>query len=252
MNAPRFLMMMAVLLAGCASSGNDGQGSSQRVRDIASAHTELAAAYFESKQFAVALQELGVALQADPNYAPAYNLRGLLRMELHEDEQAEADFRKSLKLDATSSEAHNNFGWFLCQRGRAGESIAQFQEALKNPLYATPEVAYANAGLCSIEAGDLAQGESFLQRALIMRPDMPQALQGLAELNYRRGNFTVAKNYLGHLLATTPDLSAEQLWLAARIEHEVGDTEAEASYIVQLIKRFPDSPQAKLARGGAR
>lgn len=252
MNARLILMTVAALLAGCATTGEDGQSSSQRARNIASVHTELAAAYFERKQFAVALQELGVALQADPSYAPGYNLRGLLRMELHEDEQAEADFRKSLKLDAASSEARNNYGWFLCQRGRAKESIAQFQEALNNPLYATPEVAYANAGLCSIQAGEQAQAERFLQRALIMRPDMPQALQGLAELNFVRGDFGQAKNYLGHLLAANPDLNAEQLWLAVRIEHQVGDANAEASYALQLTKRFPDSPQARWAQGGAR
>lgn len=252
MNARLILLTVAVLLAACASPGEDGQSRSQRARNIASVHTELAAAYFERKQFAVALQELGVALQADPTYAPAYNLRGLLRMELKEDEQAEADFRKSLKLDATSSEAHNNFGWFLCQRRRAQESIAEFQEALKNPLYATPEVAYANAGLCSIQAGELAQGERFLQRALIMRPEMPQALQGLAELNLVRGNFAQAKNYLGHLLAANPDLNAEQLWLAVRIERQMGDVNAEASYALQLTKRFPDSPEARWVQGGAR
>ena len=62
-------------------------------------------------------------MQANNSYAPAYNVRGLIRMALHEDEQAEADFRHSLKLEPENSETHNNFGWFLCQRGHEKDSV---------------------------------------------------------------------------------------------------------------------------------
>src|SRR3970040_25586 len=135
------LLVIVSLLAGCASSGGGSAGTPQpvasRAQAIAKIHTELASAYYERTQYGVALQEIGVAMQADANYAPAYNVRALLRMALREDEQADADFRRSLQLNGMSSETHNNYGWFLCQRGREKESLRQFQEALKNPLYET-------------------------------------------------------------------------------------------------------------------
>ena len=104
--------------------------------------------YITGNQYSVALDELKFALSMDSRYAPAYGVRGLVHMSLLEDNKAEEDFERSLDLDASDSGTRNNYGWFLCQRGREKESMAQFMEAMKNPLYATPEKAYLNAGIC--------------------------------------------------------------------------------------------------------
>jgi type IV pilus assembly protein PilF len=238
--------MLFAVLSGCATS----REPDERARNIAKVHTELAAAYFERKQFAVALQEVGVAMQADPTYAPVYNLSGLIRMELREDEQAEADFQRGMKLEPDNSEMHNNYGWFLCQRGREKESIQHFLTALKNPLYATPEMAYANAGICTRKMGDLQAAESYLQRALILHPDMPDALYGLADVSYARADYQSAKAYFLRFQQVEQDFSAEQLWLAVRIERKMHDRNSEASYAMQLRKRFPDSREAQLLQMG--
>ncbi len=240
------LLMLFVALSGCATSSEPDE----RARNIAKVHTELAAAYFERKQYAVALQEVGVAMQVDPTYAPVYNLSGLIRMALREDEQAEADFSRGMKLEPDNSEMHNNYGWFLCQRGREKESIQHFLTALKNPLYATPETAYANAGICTRKTGDLQMAESYLQRALILHPDMSDALYGLADVSYAKGDYASAKAYFLRFQQVEQDLSAEQLWLAVRIERKMHDRNSEASYAMQLKKRFPDSREAQLLQMG--
>ena len=129
--------------AGCSTqSGGGSAGTPQQVTTRAQAsariHTELAAKYYELGQLGIALEELQTALQSEPDYAPAFNLRGLVRMELREYQQADEDFRHSLRLDSTDAEAHNNYGWFLCQRGKEKDGIAHFIAAVKNPLYQTP------------------------------------------------------------------------------------------------------------------
>ncbi len=242
--------VLLLTLAGCATAGNDGESGAQHAINSAKVHTELAASYFERMQYAVALQEVGVALLAHDAYAPAYNVRGLIRMALHEDDAAEADFRRSLKLEPGNSDTHNNFGWFLCQRGRYQESVQQFQEALKNPLYATPELAYANAGICSGKGGDAKAAESYLQRALILHPDMPQALFGLADAAFAGGDYAKAKSWFLRYQQTGAELNAEQLWLAVRIERKMRDHNSEASYALQLGKRFPESREAQLLQAG--
>ncbi|MDD4911817.1 MAG: type IV pilus biogenesis/stability protein PilW [Sideroxydans sp.] len=245
-----YVALLMIMLAGCATKNADEQTVSEKARNIAISHTELSAAYFGRLQYATALQEIGVALRADPTYSPAYNVSGLIRMALHEDELAESDFLHSIKLDKTSPESRNNYGWFLCQRGRAKESVPQFLEALKNPLYQTPEVAYSNAGVCAFKAGDVAQAESYLQRALILQPGMSMALYGFAELHFSKGNFAHAKSYFIRFQQNVQDLNAEQLWLAIRIERKMHDANSEASYILQLGKRFPDSPEFQLSQMG--
>lgn len=248
------LIFVAMLLAGCASSGGGSAGTPQldksRAQASARMHTELAASYYERTQYAIALQEIDVALKADANYAPAYTVRAMVRMELREDDLAEADFRRSLEADDANSETRNNYGWFLCQRGRAKESISQFQAALKNPLYATPEMAYVNLGVCSKKAGLMREAESNLQRALVMRPGMPEALYGLADWSYDSGDYAGAKAYFLRFSQAIGELTAEQLWLGVRIERKMRDRNSEASYTLQLRKRFPLSRETQLLSQG--
>ena len=80
-----------VLLAGCANSAGVSSatnGKSDIVtesdepenRRRARIRLELASGYFEQGQTNVALDELKQALVADPGFADAYNLRGLVYM----------------------------------------------------------------------------------------------------------------------------------------------------------------------------
>jgi len=45
-------------------------------------------------------------------------------------------------------------------------------------------------------------------------------------------------------------LTAENLWLAVRIERKLGDSNAEYSYALQLRKRFPDARETQLMLQG--
>ncbi|OIR01579.1 tetratricopeptide repeat protein [mine drainage metagenome] len=248
------LFLLVSLLTACASQGGGSAGTPQddttRAQKIARIHTELAGMYYDRAQYGVALQEVAVALKADAGFPQAYNVRALVRMALHEDDKADEDFQHSLKLDSTNSDTHNNYGWFLCQGGHMKESFKQFQEALDNPLYATPEMAYVNLGLCSRKAGMMKEAESNLQRALTLRPDMPNALYGLADLNYGKGDFAAAKSYFNRFVQLTAEPNAEQLWLAVRIERKMRDRNSEASYALQLRKNYPDSREAQLLSQG--
>jgi len=244
---------LGLLLAACAQTPDNGLGreaqSGAGENPRARIHTELAAQYFLRAQHAVALQGLDEALRADPNYAPAHNMLGLVYGDLREDAKAEASFKRAIALQRNYSEAHNNYGWFLCQRGRYDDSLAQFELALTNPLYATPERALTNAGLCSLQKGDLKAAEDYLQRALRRVPNQPTALLALADLHARQGRLLSARNLLKQAAAVT-ELDAPGLWLGVRVERQLGDRASEASYASQLERRFPDSEQTHWLRSG--
>ena len=244
--------LLVVLLAGCASSGKISVAQQDLAKAQASAriHTELAGMYFERTQMGIALSEIELALGAERNYAPAYSVRGLIHMALHEDKAADEDFQQSLRLDNTESETHNNYGWFLCQRGKAQQSIAHFMEAVKNPLYITPERAYLNAGLCSRKAGNNKDAEEFLQRALSLQPDLMQALSAMAEVKFATGDALNAKKYFARYAQKTDNLTASELWLAVRIERSLRDRNEEASYALELSRRYPDAHETQLLRSG--
>ena len=243
-----WIVCLFVLLAGCASGGGK-QGVEQKLA-VAKIHTELAAAYFQRAQYAVALQEIDTALQADSQYAPAFNVRGLVRMALREDARAEADFRYSLQLDPRNSETHNNYGWFMCQRGREREAIGHFNEALKNPLYETPEKSNVNAGVCAKRLGEIKEADDYFQRALMLKPNQPEALIALAELSFDNEDYAKAKQYFLRYLQQVTELTAANLYLAVNIEKKLGDRDAEQSFALQLRKRFPASREAQQLSSG--
>lgn len=249
-----FWALALLVLSGCVTqpSGRDAGGMQGNERAQASAriHTELAGMYYERSLFAIALEELEVALKADANYAPAYNVRALVRMALREDQLADDDFQHGLRLDG-NSETHNNYGWFLCQRGRERESIPHFLAAVKNPLYPTPDKALLNAGLCSSKGGEMQAADDFLRRALALHPGMPEALFGMAELNLERGDVAGARAYFTRFeQGQTEPLTAESLWLAVRIERKLGNQNAAESYAMQLRKRYPDARETQLLTYG--
>lgn len=206
-------------------------------------HTELAALYFQDGNMPVALEELRIALEADPRYAPAYNVRGLVRVYLREMTLAEDDFRQALRLAGDDPEINNNYGWFLCQTGQEREAIRHFTRAIANPLYQTPDRAYFNAGQCSLKLGDLAAAEDFFQKVLRLLPGhLPATLQ-LAHVDYRRGHYEAARTRLAEIQRSGAEPNADLLWLALRVERRLGNRNAEAGYANQLRRKFSASPE---------
>jgi type IV pilus assembly protein PilF len=237
------LLLAALVMTGCALQPNSSSGDSE-ARHRAKLRTELGSGYFSQGKMEIALQEFNEAARIDGSYAPAYLGLALVRAALGQDEMAEANFKKTLQLDPESSEAHNNYGTFLCSRGHFDESIIEFKEALKNPLYATPELAYLNAGVCSLKKNDTSNAEIYLNKALKLRPSLRQASFELANLYFERGDMLQARTHLGRAMRDI-DAPPEMLWLGVRIERVLGDKDAEASYSLLLRHKYPDSEQTK-------
>lgn len=247
-------LLAAVLLAGCAGSPTT-QGPQVPEAQTGSAslsaqiHTELGAGYYSRGQLGVALQELNIALKSDPRYGPAYNVLGLVYAELGENALAEQNFKRALALNSQDSDAHNNYGRFLCKSKREEEAIQHFLLALRNPLYQAADLSYVNAGVCARQMGDNKRAEEFFDRALRIQPNNVQALVNMARLSQEQGRYEEAHDYLTRFMQLgQPD--AETLLLGVRIERQRGDREAEASYRAQLRNRFPQSKEAQAVESG--
>ncbi len=256
----RLLLVLLVLIFGCATRAPSPppvleakkQTTAQiavDARNRAEIHTELAANYYSRRQFDVALDELKIATTSDPKYVLAYNLFGLTYMELGDDRLAEENFVKALRIAPNNPDINNNYGWYLCNRKREKDSIAYFLNAVKDPLYQQPHKPLNNAGICSRRIGNDSHAEEYFRRALRAAPDDANINLQLADLNYSRNNFPQAKLHLNRVMES-PNLNAEVLWLAIRIDRKLGDRDAEASNGLKLKQRFPESKEAKLLRSG--
>jgi len=247
------LALGCLALAGCSSKSSvpepqqptpppAPQLASPLVR--AQLHTDLGAGYYERGQMDIALEELNMAVRIEPNYAPAYNVFGLVYAVLGDDRKAEQSFAQALQLAPNDSDIHHNWGWYLCTHKRERESLAEFELAVRNPLYRTPEAALVNAGRCSQAFGDTAVAENYFRRALAAQPGNPLASLGMAQIAYKDRRYPEARTWMkGVMLTTNPPL--EGLRLGMCVERKLGDRQAELSYVSQLRNRYPDAAETK-------
>jgi type IV pilus assembly protein PilF len=211
---------------------------------------ELGAGYFERGQMDVALEELNEAVRLDPNNARAWNIYGLVYAVLGENPKAEQSFQRALQLAPQDSDTRHNWGWYLCTHGRASESIAEFEAALRNPLYKTPETALVNAGKCSASLGRIADAETYFRRALQVAPSNATAAYNLALIAFKTSRLDEARVWM-KIVAQETSPPPESLYLGMCIERKLGDTQAERSYVSQLRNRYPNAAETKSIATGA-
>lgn len=246
----RYGCMLAIIfiLGGCASAGNQTNGTRGAVQDpgkAAKLNLELGVAYMERSENAKALKKLLKAIKIDSQYTDAHNALGILYSRLGEDEKAGDHFAKAVRSSPNDSSALNNYGQFLCAHGQRQEGEKLFARAVENPLYQTPEFAYLNAGICAKDDQDLDQAEIQFRAALKKNPYMPQALFHMADLSQSLGRHLQARGYIERY-GEAARHNARSLWMAVNIEKTLGDVDAEASYALRLKNNFPDSEETRL------
>lgn len=223
-------------------------GPDQTQNEKASAvNVQLGIGYLQQNDFELANDKLSKALRQDPDSAPAHNAFAILQDRLLQTEKAEYHYKKATTLDPENSQAANNYGAFLCRHGRELESEKYFMQALKNPLYSTPEFAYTNAALCLLQVGEARETEKakeYLGKAIAAKSDFGPALLSMAQLLFDQGEYVAAKFYLDrfHLVAKP---TARSLWLAIRNTLQI-DGQGDVTELAQRLgNEFPDSEEYK-------
>lgn len=244
-----FAVFFLLLAAGCATQSTletrpvtDTGGADKRRR--AEVHTALAGEYYARGNFAVALSEARLALKDDSTYYPAHNVLALVFMELREDVMARESFDRALRISPNNPEVLNNFGWFLCLRSETQRGLEMMVRAASDTQYTSPEKAWLSAGLCLRRVGRNNEAEDAFRRAVLIRPDLIGALYNLALISFERGEMKDAENYLMRYTRLSAP-SIEALVLGVRIARAKQDKVAEDSFMQQLRRRYPDSPQMR-------
>ena len=238
-------------LAGCntvaSPDKNNNIRPAQTTNDVARSNLDLGIAYMKEGDYEKALDKLNKAKEADPNYSPTYNVLGLLYQLLGQNNKAEDNFKKAIRLNSADSSTLNNYGRLLCQEKRYEEAEDTFKQAADNPLYATPEIAIANAGVCVYDIGEIDKAESYFRKALSLNPRIPPALLLMSEISYNRNDALSARGYFKRY-AEVARHTPKSLWLGIQIEQELGDADAVSSYALLLRNQFPESPEAEKLR----
>lgn len=230
---------LALALSACAAGGGKPRATNTKQSEAAELQAKLGQEYLHKGDYEVAQEKLKRALELEPNLQSAHTLLGILNERIRRPEIAEQFYRKALKLKPEDGAAANNLGAFLCAQGRLEESLPFFVQAVQDPFYKTPDVAYTNHGVCARKAGQREVAEESLRRALELDSRNAIALYEMASLSYNKEDFLRARAFIQRFEANgkaDPSL----LVLALRVEDKLGDQRAAQRYRQRLISEFPD------------
>lgn len=232
--------IVVLLLAACQQSNvRDSEKKS-----LASTYVQLGVAYMQEDRLDIALDKFNRALELDSSYSPAHNGIAILYTRLGEEDKAEKHYRKAVSLGPKDSRALNNFGQFLCERGRYAEAEEKFLAAVSNPLYRSPSLALTNAGVCASRVPDMEKAETYYRQALRQNARYPMALLRMSDLSLRKESYMSARGYMQRYLEVAKQ-NPDSLWIATQIEFALGDKNASASYALSLKNNYPGSEQTR-------
>lgn len=252
------LVFACLQLVACATPGGANAprpdivtaSDEPEARTRARIRLQLAVGYFEQGQTTVALDELKLALAADPEYGEAYNLRGLVYMRLNDYSLAESSFRRALALKPGDANTLHNLGWLMCQQDRHDPAMQFFAQALADPAYGDRAKTLMTRGLCQMRANKPVEAQESLLQSFQLDAGNPITEYNLALLLFQQDDLKRAQFY-ARRLNNSEWANAESLWLGIKIERRIGNRDAVEQLAVPLRKRFAQSREAGLYERGA-
>lgn len=211
---------------------------------------ELALGYLEQGQTNVALDEVKLAIAADPRSADAFSLRGLIYMRLNDFSLARDSFNRGIQINPRDGNIFHNLGWLSCQESRYADAALNFNKALSSPSYAGQAKTFLAKGICLLRAGDARQAENNFLSSFELDASNPIATFNLANLLYKRNDLVRSQFYIRRL-NNNNYVNAESLWLAAKVEKKLGNSQGLIQLADRLKRQFPTSREFELFERGA-
>ncbi len=243
----RLVVVLLMLgLSACAGNSVKDKQDAKQSRQASMLNVQLASGYIKRRQYDVAKEKLLKAIKQDDTNIVAYTTMAILMDIVDEPDEAEAYYKTALNIDSKNPELQNNYGSFLCKHDKIPQAIAEFDKVIKNQFYETPEKAYANLGYCLLKAKkpDYKRAEKYLREALKIQPRLPSALLSMAELGIKTHRPLLARAFTQRLHAIARP-TAKSLWLQIQAENLLDDRKHFLQLSRQLLKQFPDSPEAE-------
>ncbi len=190
---------LCCLLSACQTSPNT---ASQTEKKIAAAkiNDRLGIAYLERQDIHRAKQKFLLALEQAPDIPETWYSMAYFLETTGNKEQARNYYKKAIAISPGKGEALNNYGTFLCRTGEYRDAVAHFVRATQDAHYLEQAAAFENAGVCSLKIPDSKNAMAYFQRSLEEDPGRPKAMIELAELNFKQGDYTKAKQQLTEYL----------------------------------------------------
>ncbi len=243
------LSLFGILVSGCVSSTTTGSIPPDTDNDDAAEYNfQLGARYYQNGSYQLARDRLERAIELDPRMAKAYMTLGMTYEALENPRLAAEAYDRSIRAAPRDFNIQNAYAVFRCKRRDFDGAARYFERAAAHAENDNAEQTLTNAGLCLMQKPDLAAAETFFRSALDKRPTYGEALLQLCLLKYQQQDFMNARAFLQRFMGSNKT-TAGVLLLAAEIEGKLGNDRSRTEYVNQLLREFPESPEARKVLG---
>ena len=200
---------------------------------------------YEQGKVEQALLEVGLALGNDALNAEALLLRGRILLDQGDGARAQQEFRKALVLGIGHGRLDAWLARSMLQDRQPEQLLAELvpSAAHQGDVLADLHVA---RGMAHLVLADVASARSSFAMALVAVPDATDALLGLARLDYRDGQLTMAAARVERVLAKSPRLP--EAWLfKGELLQGVGHLDEAVQAYEQAAQLAPNSVLSRIA-----
>jgi Tfp pilus assembly protein PilF len=196
------LLLVGALLAACG-----GTRSGPTARDLANDPTHQyrwALEQYRRGNYLEALESINRAISLDPNTYAHYNMRGLIYRAAGELDLALADFRKVLEINPYFTDAHNNLGATLAEKGDTAAALEEFELVLRDPNYPHRQKAFYNLGDLYVVRSEPRLAVEQYRKAVAIDPDYLRAQYKLGKTLQSLGDQAEARRAYEEVIRISP------------------------------------------------
>ncbi len=198
------LRIIAVAFAAAGGMLLSCSAPTAAMKKEASARMEMGVTYLEQRNLPAAMRELTKAKELDPDNPAIDMMLGLAYQKRGDLEKAEEYLREAVRKKPDYAEGHNNLGNLLSLQGKSEEAIREYEKAVANVTYPTPEYAYYNMGREYARLKDLPKAEAMYHRAIVLSPSFVEAYRELAMIQSEEGKWKEAVRTLEKMVEIAP------------------------------------------------
>jgi len=226
------LILCGVLLIGCASVSVNEKKEAQ-------AYYQGGTAALVEGDYTVALERLLKAVKINPEDPYGHNNLALTYQVKKLYDKAEFHFKRALELKEDFPDAQNNLGVLYLKKKQWKKAVEYCMKAAKNPLYRTPEKAYANVGRAYYGMKDYRKAIKYQRKAITIDREFCYAYTSLGQAQMRSKKYDRASKSLKKAINICKTYEAPYYVLGLNYIKARKKKQAIKQFNV-LLRRFPE------------
>ena len=240
------VILSGFLAAACVSTTTGTPAPEADAADASELNYQLGARYYQNGKYDLARDRLLLAIELQPKMAVAHTTLGMTYEALDNLRLATESYENAVRVAPRDFDVQNAYAVFLCRQRDFDGAREYFEKAADHPENDNAERTLTNAGLCMAQKPDAAAAERLFRAALDRRATYGEALLQMCLLKFREEEFMSSRAFLQRLMSSSPSTPGILL-LAAEIEGKLGNERGREEYMNQLLREFPQSPEARRA-----